>query len=88
MPIAGDTTVVKISSFSLRNSLNQEISAIKDSAIIVTVPPVSVDLTIENQAVVGTDFFFDVYLTRTGTNDLYFANGDFVLFYNDLCFYR
>ena len=32
---------------------------------------VSADLTIENQQAVGTDFFFDLYLTRTGTNDLY-----------------
>ena len=40
---------------------------------------VSADLTIENQQVVGTDFFFDVYLTRTGTNDLYLGNADFIL---------
>ncbi len=40
---------------------------------------VSADLTIENQHVVGTDFFFDLYLTRTGTNDLYLGNADFIL---------
>lgn len=42
-------------------------------------PQVTADLTIENQNVVGTDFFFDIYLTRTGTNDLYLGNADFVL---------
>lgn len=42
-------------------------------------PQVTVDLTIENQQAVGTDFFFDLYLTRTGTNDLYLATADFVL---------
>ncbi len=40
---------------------------------------VSADLTIENQQVVGTDFFFDLYLTRTGTNDLFLGNADFIL---------
>jgi len=40
---------------------------------------VSADLTIENQEVVGTDFLFDLYLTSTGTNDLYLGNADFVL---------
>ena len=39
---------------------------------------VSADLTISNQQVVGTDFLFDLYLTRTGTNDLYLGNADFV----------
>ncbi|MCU0347054.1 MAG: T9SS type A sorting domain-containing protein [Saprospiraceae bacterium] len=48
---------------------------------------VEVELTIENQQVVGTDFFFDVYLRRTATNpgagDLYLGNADFVLTYNN-----
>ena len=48
---------------------------------------VEVELTIENQTVVGTDFFFDLYLTRTATNpgagDLYLGNADFVLTFND-----
>lgn len=44
-----------------------------------TFSQVSADLTIEYQEVVGTDFFFDVYLTRTGANDLYLGNADFVL---------
>lgn len=47
-----------------------------------TNPPVSVNLTIENQTVVGTDFFFDVYITRTGTNDCYLGTSDFVLTFN------
>ena len=48
----------------------------------LTVPlysQVTVDLTIENQNAVGTDFFFDIYLTRTGSNNLYLGNADFVL---------
>ena len=45
----------------------------------LTFAQVSADLTIENQQVVGTDFLFDIYLTRTGTNDLYLGNADFVL---------
>jgi len=47
---------------------------------------VSADLTIENQQVVGTDFFFDIYLTRTGTNDLYLGNADFVLTFDAVNF--
>jgi hypothetical protein len=43
---------------------------------------VSVELTIENQQVVGTDFFFDVVLTRLGTNDVYLGTADFVLTFN------
>lgn len=86
VPLIRSSTVVKITSLSLRNSQNQEIFATKDSAIIKIAPSVSVDLTIENQSVVGSDFFFDVYLTRTGTNDLYLANADFVLFFNDFAF--
>jgi len=46
----------------------------------------SADLTIENQNVVGTDFFFDIYLTRTGTNDLYLGTSDFVLTFNAAAF--
>jgi hypothetical protein len=40
---------------------------------------VTANLTIENQQAVGSDFFFDIYLTRTGTNDLYLGTADFVL---------
>lgn len=47
---------------------------------------VSADLTIENQQVVGTDFFFDLYLTRTGTNNIYLGNADFVLIFNSSAF--
>lgn len=86
VPLVRDTTVVKIISFSLRNSQNQEIYASTDSAIIKIAPTVSVDLTIENQAVVGSDFFFDVYLTRTGTDNLFLSNADFVLYFNDFAF--
>jgi hypothetical protein len=49
-------------------------------------PQVSADLTIENQQVVGTDFFFDIYLTRTGTNDVYLGTADFVLTFNAAAF--
>ncbi len=47
---------------------------------------VTVDLTIENQQAVGTDFFFDIYLTRTGTNDLYLGGADFALTFNSGAF--
>lgn len=47
----------------------------------LTFAQVSADLTIENQQVIGTDFFFDIYLTRTGTNDLYLGNADFALYF-------
>ena len=86
VPLVRDTSVVKISSMSLRNSLNQAISAAKDSAIIIISPSVAVDLTIENQSVVGTDYFFDVYLKRTGTNDLYLSNADFILSFDNAFF--
>jgi hypothetical protein len=49
-------------------------------------PQVSADLTIENQHVVGTDFFFDIYITRTGTEDVYLGTGDLVLTYNSSAF--
>ncbi len=51
-------------------------------------PEVFVDLTIENQQVVGTDFFFDLYLRRadTNTNDLYLGTADFVLTFNSSAF--
>ena len=47
---------------------------------------VTVDLTIENQQAVGSDFFFDLYLTRTGTNDLYLGTADFVLTFDSAAF--
>jgi hypothetical protein len=47
---------------------------------------VSADLNIENQQVVGTDFFFDLYLTRTGTNDLYLGDADFILTFDAINF--
>lgn len=86
VPLIRTNTVVKIISFSLRNSQNQEIYSITDSSIIKIAPSVSVDLTIENQSVVGSEFFFDVYLTRTGTNDLYLSSADFVLHFNEMFF--
>lgn len=48
----------------------------------LAIAQVSADLTIANQQVVGTDFFFDIYITRTGTNDLYLGTADFVLTFN------
>jgi hypothetical protein len=47
---------------------------------------VSADLTIENQHVVGTDFFFDMYLTRTLTADVYLGTADFALSFNSSAF--
>lgn len=86
VPLVRDTSVVKISAMSLRNSLNQEIPATKDSAIIIIAPSVSVELSIENQAVIGTDYYFDVYLKRTGTNDLFLSSSDFILSFDNSFF--
>ena len=47
---------------------------------------VSADLTIENQQAVGTDFFFDIYLTRTAIEDVYLGTADFVLTFNSAAF--
>lgn len=44
------------------------------------------EATIENQVAVGTDFYFDIYLTRTGANDLYLNNGQFLLTFNSVAF--
>lgn len=43
-----------------------------------------VELSIENQEVHGTEFFFDVYLTRhaSSTGDIYLGDADFVLQFN------
>ena len=43
---------------------------------------VSANLTIENQQAVPPDFSFDLYLTSTGTNDLYLGTADFVMTFN------
>lgn len=44
-------------------------------------------LTIENQSVSGTDFFFDIYLTRTSAgNELYLADSDFVISFDNANF--
>lgn len=40
---------------------------------------VVVEITIENQEVVGTDFFFDIYLRATSVDNLYLDNADFRL---------
>jgi len=51
---------------------------------------VEVELTIENQTVIGTDFFFDIYARRTttdpGSGDLYLGTADFVLTFNAAAF--
>lgn len=49
---------------------------------------VEAELTIENQEVVGTSFFFNIYLnTPTGSvNDLYLASSDFILNFNQANF--
>jgi hypothetical protein len=43
---------------------------------------VTADLTIANQYVSGSTFYFDIYITRTGSNDVYLSTGDFVLTFN------
>ena len=48
----------------------------------ILLPQVSCNLTIQNQTVSGTDFLFDLYITSTGTNDIYLGNADFVLTFN------
>jgi hypothetical protein len=47
---------------------------------------VTFEATIQNQSVVGTDFFFDIYLQRTGSNDLYVGNAQFILTFNNGAF--
>lgn len=48
---------------------------------------VTADLTIENQQAVGdTVFYFDIFLTRTGTADVYLGTADFVLTFNSSAF--
>jgi hypothetical protein len=47
---------------------------------------VTVDLTIANQTVAGTNFSFDIFLTRTGSNDLYLSTADFILTFNNANF--
>jgi hypothetical protein len=47
-------------------------------------PQVSADLTIENQNVVGTDFFFDLYLrTSQASDSLFLGNSDYVLTFDN-----
>jgi len=46
------------------------------------VSQVNVTLTIENQNVVGTDFYFDLYL-QAPNDPLYLGNADFVLYFNN-----
>ena len=48
----------------------------------LTFSQVSADLTIENQLAIGNDYFFDIYITSTGTNPVYLGNADFVLTFN------
>ena len=51
---------------------------------------VEVELTIENQTVSGTDFFFDIYARRTASNpasgDFYVGTADFILTFNSAAF--
>ncbi len=39
----------------------------------------NVEVKIKNQRIVGNEFFFDVYLEKTGVGDLYLGYSDFVL---------
>ncbi|HVO74517.1 MAG TPA: T9SS type A sorting domain-containing protein [Ignavibacteriaceae bacterium] len=47
---------------------------------------VTCEATIENQYVNGTDFYFDIYLKRTGANDLYLGNAQFILIFNSAAY--
>lgn len=49
---------------------------------------VNVTLNVENQSVVGTEFFFDIYITATSapSNPLYLGAADFVLTFNSAAF--
>jgi hypothetical protein len=47
---------------------------------------VTFEATIENQFVSGTDFYFDIYLQRTGSNDLYLGNAQFILTFDNAAF--
>jgi len=50
-------------------------------------PQVTADLTIENQQAVGTDFFFDLYLsTNQASDSLFLGNSDFILTFDSLNF--
>lgn len=42
--------------------------------------------TIQNQTVSGTDFYYDIYVLRTGSTDIYLGNADFVLTFNNTYF--
>ena len=46
----------------------------------------SYTLQVANQGVVGTEFFFDIYLLRTGVTELYLGNSDFALTFNSVNF--
>lgn len=43
---------------------------------------VTADLTIENQFVSADTFYFDIYITRTNSNDVFLSTADFVLTFN------
>lgn len=49
---------------------------------------VKVGLTIENQVIDGTDFLFDIYLTRApgSAGDIYLGNADLVIAFNNQMF--
>jgi hypothetical protein len=47
---------------------------------------VTVDLKIRNQRIQHDSLYFDVYMERTGSNDLYLGNADFVLTYDNTNF--
>jgi hypothetical protein len=47
---------------------------------------VTFEATIQNQFVSGTDLYFDIYLQRTGSNDLYLGNAQFILTFNSSAF--
>ena len=39
--------------------------------------------SLQNQSVNGTDFTFDVYMKKTGTNDIYLGDSDFAFTFNN-----
>jgi hypothetical protein len=44
---------------------------------------VTVDLKVRNQRIVGSTYYFDLYMERTGSNDLYLGNSDFVFTFDN-----
>jgi hypothetical protein len=44
---------------------------------------VTANLKVRNQRIVGSTYYFDLYIERTGSNDLYLGNSDFVFTFDN-----